>query len=264
MRRMAGLAIGVTLLLAACGYGETGPADGVTFSAARLHGDVRNTRAETTAWWFEYRPTVTYGHETPHQSAAVASPATGVSVIADLAGLAAGTEYHYRLCARGVDGRGTCGADATFATSGRGSVSGSGIVADLGFGYVIGGSAQAASTGTGEAATGTAVISPGSLYFKIADSGPVSCVDVVGNRAAVGFESFVDLGQPDPQPVHRVLYVEDNGPTGDRIGFGDLAAPYDDCPTPTASSFPPFRVGPESVPSVLGSGDFTVTPAPTG
>ena len=106
---------------------------------------------------------------------------------------------------------------------------------------------------------GNASIAPGSVYFKIPDAGRVTCLRIVGNRAAVGFIADpVDLGQPNPQPIPRVLYVEDNGQTGDRIGFGSLHAPYSDCPTPTDASFPDFVVGGFSVPPVLESGDFTI------
>jgi hypothetical protein len=176
-------------------------------------------------------------------------------------GLSEGTTYDYRLCTLGSDGKGGCGADATFTTtSGHDSVTGQGVVVDLGFGVVWGASTYAlADDATAGPATGNASLTPGSVDVKIADAGDVTCLRIVGNRAAVGFiADAVDLGQPNPQPIPRVLYVEDNGPTGDRIGFGSLDAPYSDCPTPTDASFPDFVIGGISVPPVLQSGDFTI------
>ncbi len=259
------------LVLSACSWGLTGPAGDVTFTGAVLHGDAHTTIAGATSWWFEYGTSTGYGRATPHQSVDLAGPSAATSVFAGVADLAPGTEYHYRLCTRGGDGYGVCGGDRMFATSGHGSVSGGGAVIPI----VVSGTvaigvdahATASSTGPGEEATGTAELFPGADVGSGRageDSGPVTCLDVVGNRAAIGFTT---TGIAGPNPP-RVLYVEDNGPTGDRIGFGYLQAPYTDCPTPTADDFPLMdyftgagSLGPPYAP-VLVTGDFTVQAQP--
>jgi hypothetical protein len=254
-------------LLAACGVGITGSATNITDVSARLSGEVGNSKAEATAWWFEYGPTDAYGNTTPHGSVSVGTPGTLYAVSTPVSGLTDGSAYHYRTCAAGTDGRVSCGHDATFSTTtGHDSVTGSGAVLDLGFGYVIGASTFAlGETANAGPATGNAALSPGSVYFKIADSGAVTCLNVVGNRAAVGFVAdAVDVGQPDPAPIPRILYIEDNGPTGDRIGFGALSAPYTSCPAPSAAAFVDFHVGDFFIPPVLESGDFTIHDHPSG
>jgi hypothetical protein len=253
-------------LLAACGFGITGPATNVTDVGAQLSARVGNTNPEATAWWFEYGPTAAYGAATPHGSVSVGSASSQYAVNALVSGLSDGTTYHYRVCTSGTDGRGSCGEDATFSTTtGHDSVTGSGVILDLGFGYVLGGQALAiGDTAEAGSATGRAAISPGSVYFKIADGGAVTCLHVAGNRAAVGFVAdAVDLGQPDPAPIPRVLYIEDNGASGDRIGFGGLNAPYTSCPAPTAADFVDFTVGDSVIPPVLESGDFTIHDHPS-
>ncbi len=270
MRR--GLVIGTLCasVLSACSWGLTGPADDVSLTAGRLRGAVRNTIGGATSWWFEYGATTTYGHATPHTSVDLAGPSDSAPVFADVADLEPGTEYHYRLCTEGHDGLGICGGDRTFATSGHGSVSGGGAVLPI---MVVGtiaigvdAHATASSTGSGEEATGTAELFPGDSTAgkPTEDRGPVTCLDVVGNRAAIGFTTLGAFGPTPP----RVLFVEDNGPAGDRVGFGYLQAPYSDCPTPTAADFPLMdyftadgTLAPP-YPPVLETGDFTVQSTP--
>jgi hypothetical protein len=55
-----------------------------------------------------------------------------------------------------------------------------------------------------------------------------------------------------------MLFVEDNGPSGDRIGFVQLTNPATTCPSPSDADFVPFMVGGNAVAPVLNSGDFTV------
>jgi hypothetical protein len=254
------IAVGA-LLVSACGFGVTGSNDELTDVSARLSGLVGNTKADTTQWWFQYGPTTAYGKTTPRGSVTVTDPSSQYPVHQVVGGLVGATTYHYRLCTTGSDGAGVCGHDATFTTThGHDSVTGSGVVADLGFGAVWGASVYAlGDDDQAGPATGHAVISPGSVYFKIADSGPVTCLRIIGDRAAIGFIADpVDLGQPDPTPIPRVLYVEDNGPTGDRIGFSSLSPPYSECPAPNDASFPNFAIGGVSAPPVLVSGDFTM------
>jgi hypothetical protein len=252
----------MAIVAAACGVGITGPAADVTDTSARLTGSVGNTVVGATDYWFEYGPTSGYGSTTPRGTVNVATPTSSPSVQATVSGLAEATTYHFRLCTAGSDHAGTCGADATFTTTtGRDSVSGRGIVLDLGFGYVIGGAIFATSGPDGAApVSGSASTAPGSYYFKISDTGSVTCLRVVGNRAAIGFVADpIDLGQPDPlAPVPKMVFVEDNGPTGDRFAETTLSEPATTCPVPTADSFPGFLVGTVLVPPIVGSGDFVV------
>ena len=246
------IAVGA-LLVSACGFGVTGSSDELTDVSARLSGVVGNTKADTTKWWFEYGPTIAYGKTTPRGSVAVDSASPQYHVHQVVGGLGEGTTYHYRLCTAGSDGAGVCGHDATLTTTrGHDSVTGSGIAEDTGIAawgasvYALGDDGRAGP------ATGNAAISPGSWYIKIPDSGAVTCLRIIGTRAAVGFIPVpIIAGQPNPSP--RVLYVEDNGSSGDRIGFGVLSPPYSDCPAPNDASFPDF-LGPP----VLESGDFTI------
>jgi hypothetical protein len=256
---IASIALGA-LLCSACGFGITGNATRISDVSADLSGTVGTDRPDSTMqWWFEYGPRITYGKTTPIGTANTA-PGFDLTVGGAALGLADGTRYHYRLCAKGTDGHGACGADQVFTTTnGHDSVIGTGTVLDLGFGAVWGGDAEVIGNApTPGPASGDAALIPGSVYFKVPDTGPATCLNVVGNRAAIGFTSNVDLGQPDPQPVHRILFVEDNGPGGDRIGFGTLSAPYTDCPAPTDASFPDFEIGGFMVPPVVATGDFVV------
>jgi hypothetical protein len=260
-RRSVSVLVAGAVVLCGCSFGVTGASDELTDVSARVSGVVGSAKPDTVRWWFEYGITSAYANRTPHRSLSIASSSTRVAVSETMSGLSEGTTYHYRLCTLGSDDNGGCGADATFTTtSGQDSVSGQGVVLDLGFGAVWGASTYAVADGASAgAATGNAAISPGSVYFRIADAGNVTCLRIVGNRAAVGFiGKAVDLGQPNPQPTPRVLYVEDNGPTSDRIGFGSLSEPYSDCPTPTDARFPNFVVGDTSVPPVLQTGNFII------
>jgi hypothetical protein len=126
-------------------------------------------------------------------------------------------------------------------------------------GFSIGAYVHATSGPNGAGpVVGTAYTSPGRVYFKVSDFGPVSCLRVAGNRAAVGFVASTDLGQPDPQPIPIVLFVEDNGQSGDRIGHRQLAQPATTCPIPGDADFVPFSVGGNPVPPVVTDGDFTI------
>jgi hypothetical protein len=254
------LLVSAAAVLGACSFGTTGEATDVTDVGARLSGLVRNTTAEPTAYWFEYGRTTIYGSSTPRATVNVA-PQGSHPVDVQLRGLAEASTYHYRLCTEGSDGLGTCGADRVFTTTtGRDSVSGRGAVLSIPeIGYAIAATAYATSGPDGATpVNGVAVTSPGRVYFKVGDGGPVSCLRVEGNRAAVGFVATTDIGQPDPQPIPIMLFVEDNGTSGDRIGHVQLAEPATTCPVPTDADFGPFIVGGITVPPVVTSGDFTV------
>jgi hypothetical protein len=95
------------------------------------------------------------------------------------------------------------------------------------------------------------------LYFRVADVGTVTGLRVEGNRAAVGFVHYQELDLASGS-IPRTIFIEDNGPSGDRIQFGSLASPYTTCPDPTTATFPDFFVGGFPVPPVLTSGNFVV------
>jgi streptogramin lyase len=86
--------------------------DQITTTSARLRGKVR-PNSQATEYYFEYGPTDTYGQSTP--TAYAGSSYDLVTVTASIAGLAPGTEYHFRLVA--TNGTGTTeGPDRTFTT----------------------------------------------------------------------------------------------------------------------------------------------------
>jgi hypothetical protein len=256
---------GAVLLLASCSFGVTSAPDQIADFGARLRGEVGNVEPGSVSYHFEYGPTDAYGSSTPVGQVWIDDPEVVRPVERFVSDLAEGTEYHYRLCTEDVDGHGTCGADTTFTTtSGHDEVHGFGLVFSLPeLGFAIGGSVQASSDADGANAFGQVVAVPGSRYFRLEDAGPVTCLRVEGNRAAIGFisEPF-DVGNPDDLPVPMMVFVEDNGPTGDRWGRTTLPAPADTCPVPTDADFPSFVVGPATIPPVLTSGDFVVDDAP--
>jgi hypothetical protein len=91
---------------------HTGGASLVTFSSARIAGQVTPNGAATT-YFFQYGTTSLYGAQTPETAAGSGSKA--VPEIADLGGLAPATKYHYRIVARNAKGL-TKGSDRTFTT----------------------------------------------------------------------------------------------------------------------------------------------------
>jgi hypothetical protein len=253
------LAITGACVLSACGFGVTLPAGVVSDTTAEVNGRVHNTVAETTEYWYEYGQTTEYGQSSPHRTVSIASPSSSVLRSVRLTDLDEDTTYHYRICARGADGVGSCGSDRAFTTTKRrDSVVGSGTVFvipefDLGFGA----SSSASSGPDGESPIeGSAALSPGT-FFNLPDFGPATCLRVDGNRAAIGFV-YDQQFDPGRGPIPRTLFVEDNGPTGDRIEFSGLAAPHTMCPDPNVATFPPFDLGYRVVPAILTSGDFVV------
>src|SRR5215218_4413167 len=85
----------------------TGDASGLTDTQATLAGTV-NPQGLLTSYAFQYGTTTAYGQQTGLSSAG--SGTADVPVREDLAGLTAGTTYHYRLIATNASGT-TVGAD---------------------------------------------------------------------------------------------------------------------------------------------------------
>ncbi len=88
----------------------------------------------------------------PHRTDTV-EPSYAISTSQTLQSLPEHTPFHYRLCAKGVDGAGTCGADMLFTTTtNRDSVIGTGTVFTIPeLGYVIGAAVNGSSGPDGAA-----------------------------------------------------------------------------------------------------------------
>ena len=90
----------------------TGAVANLTPSSVTLLGKVNPSGAATT-YLFQYGPTTLYGAMTP--AVAVGGGTATINVVANIAGLAPATTYHYRLVASNSKGT-TRGADRTFRT----------------------------------------------------------------------------------------------------------------------------------------------------
>jgi hypothetical protein len=93
---------------------RSGSATGVGEGAATLTGTV-DSRGHSTTWFFQYGPTAAYTMRTSSRSQSSSSGARSVSE--PIAGLTAGTAYHFRIVA--TNGVGTSyGANSAFTTAG--------------------------------------------------------------------------------------------------------------------------------------------------
>lgn len=108
------LTVGLTLAAASAPSATTGDASAVTDTQASLAGTV-NPQGQLSSYAFQYGTTTSYGQQTALTSAG--SGTADVPVRADLAGLTAGTTYHFRVIATNATGT-TVGADKTFRTTG--------------------------------------------------------------------------------------------------------------------------------------------------
>jgi hypothetical protein len=91
---------------------ETKPATNIVETGAELNGVVNPNLAETK-YHFEYGTTTSYGKSTPEVSIGKGSAELAESQ--QIAGLVAGTAYHFRIVATNSNGT-TDGKDATFTT----------------------------------------------------------------------------------------------------------------------------------------------------
>jgi NHL repeat len=91
----------------------TGPASNVQPTSATLNGTVNPEGAEVTDCHFEYGTGTAYGQSLPCEQSAgqIGTGSSPVAVSANLAGLTAGTVYHFRLSASNVGGGTGVGAD---------------------------------------------------------------------------------------------------------------------------------------------------------
>ena len=93
---------------------RTGSATGVGETSAALTGTV-DSRGHSTTWYFQYGPTAAYTLRTSSRSQSSSSGARAVSEA--IAGLTAGTVYHFRVVATNSVGT-SYGADSAFTTAG--------------------------------------------------------------------------------------------------------------------------------------------------
>jgi hypothetical protein len=91
---------------------STGGAAQVTINSATLTGQV-NPHGVSTAYYFQYGTTRSYGSRTASTSAGKGT--TAITAAGQIAGLGSNTKYHYRLVAHSSAGT-TFGADHTFTT----------------------------------------------------------------------------------------------------------------------------------------------------
>ena len=157
-----GLGLAVAVLVTACEAGVTRPASEVGGSSVKLHGEAYSRDGGTVAYWFEYGPTAALGSSTP-VGTVTAQPEASPAVEAVVTGLAEGTTYHYRTCARpaAATSGGLCGATSTVTTQAdRDTVTGRGIVVVGDLGYAFGTVADVSVGADGEPA-GRISTSPG-------------------------------------------------------------------------------------------------------
>ena len=101
-----------SVALAAAPTATTGPATVVGSTSATVGGSV-DPHGQATTWWVEYGTSTSYGSKTAAANAGAGPAAVSVSV--NVAGLKAGTTYHYRVVANNAAGT-SRGGDAVFTT----------------------------------------------------------------------------------------------------------------------------------------------------
>lgn len=100
----------------------TSAASGVSSTAATLNGTV-NPGSLATTYQFDYGPTTSYGTSVPVPAGSAGSGSVAAGESYNLAGLSAGTAYHYRIEATNADGT-SYGADQQFTTPAAGGGTG--------------------------------------------------------------------------------------------------------------------------------------------
>jgi hypothetical protein len=242
IRRLLAAPVAVAALaaLAGCEFGEASGVSHVTDISATLHGTVHSTDP-TPRYWFEYDPDPTvvdgvliFAHKSFENEWACCGPMTSASM--DVSGLTPDTTYHYRFCIETETGGGTCGAPDSFTTrpANRDVVDGVVSIPIMPqLGYVDGVSVRVRAEPDSTLPVGRASRIPGSYYFRVEDEGEATCLRISGNRAAVGFvDSGAYSGEPGPP---QVVFVEDNGPTGDRFGHLIVDEVPTECPDPATA-----------------------------
>lgn len=253
--KLRGIAvIAAAAAVAGCGVGQTKSAILVTDEAATLTGRIGNTQERATRYRFEHGPTTDYGSATPWRETVIEGESDEVSEV--LGGLDHGALRHFRLCAVNVRGYGWCGADRSFTTTvDRDSAVGSGVLSDLGT-TTFSAAVDAHSGPGGAAPSGTASALPGQVVPRVSDAGSVSCLRILGDRATIG----VDVEPVDSTGEHRgrLIFIRDNGPSGDYLNHVATAAPPTTCPIATDDRFIAAPAGQTPPFAALITGDFQV------
>jgi hypothetical protein len=213
---LAAALVGVALL---CGcYGSTEPARDIGIDRATLTAN-GTANAGDAHVYFEYWPT-------GHPESVLATIGTDVSAGSSGAyaeptaksfrGLAVGTQYSYRVCAKDTSApNGACAQTRTFTT---GRPAGDLVRGD--YNTVLGGighsaSVDAHSDASGANAGGTMTLPGDKQPSPVGTfSGSVTCLRVQGNRATVGA-----VGSNNGQPASALFEVVDNDATW--IGSAD-------------------------------------------
>ncbi|MEA2305887.1 MAG: hypothetical protein QOH43_3167 [Solirubrobacteraceae bacterium] len=228
-RRIASMLVGAVLVLVLASCALTDPATSVTDTTATLNGRI-NPQGVASTWWFQYGTSTTYGSETPHRDAGAGNQFTAVSEQAS--GLKSGTAYHFRACTATAT-TSSCGADATFTTTGPPPPIAGGFAERVAF------------SGLTEP---TAVrFSPDGRVFVAEKSGLIKVFDGLGDTTPTVFadlrtkvHNFWDRGllglALDPQfparPFVYVLYTYDAAIGGTAPRWGTAGATSDGCPSP--------------------------------
>ena len=213
---VAATLFGTALVLGGC-YGSTEPASDIGFDRATLTAN-GTANAGDAHVYFEYWPTgdpgsllATIGKDVPAGSSGKYSEPTANS----FRGLAVGTQYSYRVCAKdqGVP-NGACAQTRTF-TTGRPAgdlVRGDYLTVFGGIGHR--GAVDAHSDASGSNAGGTMELPADKDPSAGTFSGTVTCLRVEGNRATVGA-----VGSNNGGPATALFAVVDNDATW--IGTAD-------------------------------------------
>ena len=187
---------------------RTGPATAVAAASATLTGTV-NPGGLATTYSFQYGTTTAYGLVTATQSAAASVADRAVS--SSVAGLTAGTTYHYRLMATNAAGA-VPGLDQTFATPGTAPASK--LTAAI---NPAGGDADLATTLTIGADAGGNPLGQASVVAEALSSPFVNQLAAFGTCAAAKFANLTGptaADCPDRTAILGVATIVTRGASG--------------------------------------------------
>ena len=130
-RRMVAEAavISLVMVLGSCTTSTTSGGTYVTSRTTTLAGRVSTSVGGAVEYWFEYGATASYGLSTPHRTVDLPVD-VGRDVTPPIAGLAASSDVHFRLCsfdAQSGPSRPSCSADRVFTTGALPPPSGFGL-----------------------------------------------------------------------------------------------------------------------------------------
>jgi hypothetical protein len=242
-------AIVVAVAVSSCAVGVRRAPTLLGATSATLNGAVLSTTGGPGSWYIEYGPTEARTERTPTRT--ISFEANEIEPVSEpVDGLEPGTTYHFAVCAEDSENPGDpfCSPDQTFTTHNGDSVAGR---ASYDFDNTIA-LISALSTESGQAPTGRVDFTYFSLSQATSEGGPVTCVNVSGNRATVGFK----LDRPlNPARRGGLLLIEDNGTPG--IGVDNVRTrPLPDEPTQCPPNTETYTE------NAIQSGDLYVHDAP--